>query len=134
MIKILTETTEDVSLGVHKSLALLLGDILGQFAHVLLDDVRELHHDRLTGQDAGLGPGLVGTLARVHGRLHFAGRGLGHLSDHVIGRGIVQVDPLLSLRLDELSVDEELCRGSGRGEATPGDLVQALRWSQNTDG
>lgn len=123
---VLTESSENVSLCIDQCLALLLGNALGQLAHILFDDVLQLQHDRLTGQDRGLAPGLVSCLRGFHSCLHFALGGLRDPGDYLIGGRIVEVDPVLCLRLDELAIDEELGGGGGRGETTTSDLVQAL--------
>lgn len=89
--------------------------------------MRELHHDGLTGQDRGLAPVLVRSLGGLHSRLHLGAGGLRDSGDDIVGGRVVQVDPLLGLGLDELAVDEQLGRGSRRGEATPSGQVQALK-------
>lgn len=53
--------------------------------NVIFDELLIAQEDLLPSQDGGLGPGVKGSRARVHGSRHLLLRGLGYTEDHFVG-------------------------------------------------
>lgn len=101
------QTTVHISLGVRENLALLEGDGRGQTVPVLADQLHELKHDLLAGDDAGGAPSWEGGLGAGDGGAELLVGVLRDAGDEVVGGGVVEVDELAGGRGDELVVDEE---------------------------
>ena len=76
--------TQDVSFSIDQRFALFSRDVLGQFLHVLPDEVLKFEHDLLTRQDRGLGPGLESGIGHRYCLIHLVLCGLGNPCDHFI--------------------------------------------------
>lgn len=83
---------------------------MGNLLQVTTDQLSETENDLLTAHQRRLRPGRKTLLQTLHRRFHLRLRRLGHARHNLIGRGIVQVNPVLSLRLHKLTVDEQLRR------------------------
>lgn len=123
----LTQSTEDVTLGIDKGLALFLGDVLGQLGHVVADQVLQLEHHLLAAQDRSLAPSLEGLLRGLHCRFHFTLGALGDTRDYLVGGRIVQVNPFGGLRVHELTVDEHLGRWDRGGTVAALQSIAVLK-------
>ncbi|KAG9967192.1 hypothetical protein KCU61_g633, partial [Aureobasidium melanogenum] len=102
-------STEDITLGISKGLALLQSDRGSQTVPVLSDQMDELEHDLLSVQQTSGLPCREGLLGRCHCCLEFFIGGLRDTGDEVVGRGIMEIDPLCGVGGNELVVEEVLC-------------------------
>uniref|UniRef100_A0A182PXR4 Uncharacterized protein n=1 Tax=Anopheles epiroticus TaxID=199890 RepID=A0A182PXR4_9DIPT len=107
------QSTQNITLGIDQRFALLLGDVFRQLRHVVADNVLQLEHDLLSAQDRRLAPGLVCLLGRFHRCLHFILRAFGNTRYYLVRGRIVQIDPVVRLRIDELAIDKHLCGRHG---------------------
>lgn len=103
------QTTEDVSPSIAESLALLQRDARSKPVPVLADERHIFEHDLLPGEQARGLPRRESLVRAGDGRFELLVCRLGHSCDEVVRGGIVQVDPLGGLGLDELVVEEVLC-------------------------
>ena len=103
------ETTEDIAPGVTKGLALLERDASSQPVPVLTDQVCVLEHDGLPVEQARFLPWLECLLRAVDGGFELLVCALGDACHQVVGRRIMQVNPLCRLGRHELVVKKVLC-------------------------
>ena len=100
------ETTQDITLCIGESLALLESDARGEAVPVLPDQCGVLEHELLSVHDAGRPPCRECGLSAVHGSLQLGICALRYSCNEVVGRRIVQIDPLGCLRGHKLVVEE----------------------------
>ena len=109
------EPSHHVTLGICQGLALLQSDQLGQLPDVGLDELLVSEHDLLPRHGAGLAPRSESPLGALHRLLHLCLGSLGHLSDHLIGGGVVDIYPPVSAGLHPLTIDNVLGLGRDLG-------------------
>ena len=109
------QPSHHVALGVGQGLALLQGDQLGQLSDVGLDELLVSEHDLLSRHCTGLTPGSKCRLGTLHCLLHLGLGSLGHLGDHLVSGGVVDVYPSLRAGLHPLTVDDVLGLGGDPG-------------------
>mmetsp|Transcript_32922 Transcript_32922/g.80068 ORF Transcript_32922/g.80068 Transcript_32922/m.80068 type:complete len:229 (+) Transcript_32922:606-1292(+) len=100
------ESTEDVTLGVGKRLAVLQGDRFGEFLLIFPNQPLQVEHDALSYSDRRLRPRREGILCGLDRSLHFSLSCLGDPGHNLLGGRVVHVDPFLAFRFDELAIDE----------------------------
>ncbi|MCY1448016.1 hypothetical protein D9M71_646610 [compost metagenome] len=101
------QATEDVTLGIGDSLALLCAQGRGNALGVFADQRLQLEHDAHARANRRVAPGLEGTLGGSHGGIDFFDRRERHLGQHLLGGRVDDVAPLAGFRFDPLAVDQQ---------------------------
>lgn len=119
----LTKSSKNVSLGINESFSLFLCDVLRQFPHIGADDVLELEHYLLAGENRCLAPGFKCALRWIHCRLHLILSTFRNTSNDLVRSGIMQINPIVGFRVDKFSIDEHFHGGC--------DICGVIRASNN---
>ncbi|CAN8031543.1 unnamed protein product, partial [Ixodes persulcatus] len=117
----LTQSTQNVPFRVGERLALLLRHVGRQSfldgrkwrmpCHVFSDELLQLEHRLLAGEDGRLRPGTEGLLGRTNGLVHFSVGALGNTCDQLIfTHRVFEIHPFRGLGFDKLPVDEHFCK------------------------
>ncbi len=108
------ETTENGTLGIGDDLAVFSNDCINQLLLVIANKLLELEHVALTNAHGSVAPGRESSGSSISGSLHFLLSGLGNLSNHLVRGGVHDINPLVGLGLNKLTVDEERKASHGR--------------------
>jgi len=120
------QSSQNVSLSICQSLALLDGDQASYVSHVLFDQLLILEHDALPVERGSLAPRLEGFFGRGHSGVHLVLSRAWHLGDDFIGCRIVNIDPVGGGGVGELAIDEVL--SLSRDFVADKAQVSCLKW------
>ena len=99
------DTTPYVAFGILEGFAGFAGQDLGDFIMVFFQQGLVTHHHPGALGDRDLFPGLEHFACVVDSATHLGVGGAGCTGNHFIGSWVSNVNPLLSLALDELTTD-----------------------------